>query len=74
MNVLAERIRELRTARNWSQEKTARELDMVLRTYCRCEAGEADPKTSTLIKIADLFGVSMDYLSGRTDDPHFEAH
>lgn len=32
----------------------------------------AEPKSSVLIKIADYFDVSVDYLLGRTDDP--ESH
>lgn len=46
---------------------------MVLRTYCRYESGEKDVPFSFVIKIADLYGVSLDYLAGRTDDPKFEG-
>jgi transcriptional regulator with XRE-family HTH domain len=46
---------------------------MVLRTYCRYESGEKDVPFSFVIKIADLYGVSLDYLAGRTDGPDFEA-
>lgn len=33
------------------------------------ESGERVPPTETLIKLADFFGVSMDYLMCRTDNP-----
>lgn len=46
---------------------------MVLRTYCRYESGEKDVPFSFVIKLADMYQVSLDYLAGRTDDPHFEA-
>lgn len=46
---------------------------MVLRTYCRYESGEKDVPFSFVIKIANLYGVSLDYLAGRTDDPKFEG-
>ena len=73
MEILEKRLRELRAARGMSQEKAARGLDMTLRTYCRYESEGSDPKTSALVKMADFYGVSMDYLAGRTDDPRFEA-
>ena len=68
MEILSHRMKELRNERGWSQDRTARELDMVLRTY-----GEKDVPFSFVIKIADLYGVSLDYLAGRTDGPDFEA-
>lgn len=73
MEILAQRMKELRNERTWSQDRTARELDMVLRTYCRYESGEKDVPFSFVIKIANLYGVSLDYLAGRTDDPKFEG-
>lgn len=73
MEILSKRLKELRNDRDWSQDRTARELDMVLRTYCRYETGEKDVPFSFVIKVAELYGVSLDYLAGRTDDPHFEA-
>lgn len=73
MEILSQRMKELRNERGWSQDRTARELDMVLRTYCRYESGEKDVPFSFVIKIADLYGVSLDYLAGRTDGPDFEA-
>lgn len=71
MEFLEKRLRELRTKSGWSQETVARKIDTTLRTYCRYEAEGADPKISSLIKIADLYHVSLDYLAGRTDDPGF---
>ena len=73
MEILSHRMKELRNERGWSQDRTARELDMVLRTYCRYESGEKDVPFSFVIKIADLYGVSLDYLAGRTDGPDVEA-
>lgn len=74
MELLGKRLRELRTKFGWSQETVARKINTTLRTYCRYEAEGADPKISSLVKLADLYGVSLDYLTGRTDDPTFEAH
>lgn len=73
MEILSKRMKELRSERNWSQDRTARELNMVLRTYCRYESGEKDVPFSFAIKVADFYQVSLDYLAGRTDDPGFES-
>lgn len=73
MEILSKRMKELRNERNWSQDRTARELNMVLRTYCRYESGEKDVPFSFVIKVADFYQVSLDYLAGRTDDPGFES-
>ena len=65
------RLRELRKTRNISQLKLALDLSMNQNTISRYETGEREADYKTLIKIADYFGVSIDYLLGRTDDPGF---
>lgn len=73
MGDLSTRLKKLRIEHEWSQETVARKIETTLRTYCRYEVEGADPKLSLVIKLADLYGVSLDYLAGRTDDPHFES-
>ncbi len=63
------RIRELRRARRVTQLKMAMDLDMSQNTISRYESGEREPGIAELIRIADYFHVSIDYLVGRTDDP-----
>ena len=63
------RIRELRRARRVTQLKMAMDLDMSQNTISRYESGEREPGIAELIRIADYFRVSIDYLVGRTDDP-----
>ena len=63
------RIRELRKARRITQLKMALDLDMSQNTIGRYESGEREPGIAELIRIADYFRVSIDYLVGRTDDP-----
>ncbi len=63
------RIRELRKARRVTQLKMAMDLDMSQNTISRYESGEREPGVAELIRIADYFRVSIDYLVGRTDDP-----
>ena len=63
------RIRELRRARRVTQLKMAMDLDMSQNTISRYESGDREPGIAELIRIADYFHVSIDYLVGRTDDP-----
>ena len=69
MSVFSDRLVLLRENRGLSQKDVAREFDVVVRAYQRYEYGEREPQLSTLIRIADFYGVSLDYLAGRTDTP-----
>ena len=44
-------------------------LSMSQTGYSKYETGENDIPTQVLIKLADFYGTSVDYLLGRTDDP-----
>jgi len=50
-----------------TQKQTAEVLEMNLRSYQLYEQGKTEPSIKKLILLADFFGVSMDYLTGRTD-------
>lgn len=63
------RLRELRKARGISQLKLAMDLNTNQNTISRYETGEREPGINELIKIADYFNVSVDYLLKRTDNP-----
>lgn len=63
------RIKELRKSRHITQLKMALDLNMTQNTISRYESGEREPGIVELIRIADYFHVSIDYLVGRTDDP-----
>lgn len=63
------RLRQLRRQRRMSQVRLAMELHISQNTVCRYETGEREADYATLIRIADYFGVSLDYLLGRTDNP-----
>ncbi len=69
MSVFSDRLVLLRENRGLSQKDVAHEFDVVVRAYQRYEYGEREPQLSTLIRIADFYGVSLDYLAGRTDTP-----
>ncbi len=63
------RLKELRKAKGISQLKLAMDLNANQNTISRYETGEREPGISDLIKIADYFDVSLDYLLERTNDP-----
>ena len=67
-----QRLRERRKKIGLTQEDFARELNIAYSTYRRYEQGGTEPSLSDAVKIADFFHVSLDYLTGRTDDP--EVH
>ncbi len=67
MTKLPERLLELRKEKNLTQEDAAKEMDVKYRSYRRYEAGEREPDASTLVQMADFYGITLDYLLGRTD-------
>ncbi|MBQ5592595.1 MAG: helix-turn-helix transcriptional regulator [Clostridia bacterium] len=65
------RLKELRTAKGISQLKLALDLNMNQNSISRYENGIREADYATLIRFADYFNVSIDYLLGRTDNPTF---
>ena len=65
------RIRELREDHDLTQRKIAEFLQITQPQYFRYEQGFRDIPTDLLIKLADLYHVSIDYMLNRTDDPNF---
>ncbi len=65
------RLRELRRSRGISQLRLAMDLSMNQNTVSRYETGEREAGYEILIRLADYFNVSIDYLLERTDDPTF---
>lgn len=63
------RLRDLRDDKDLSQTQIAMMLNMSQSGYSKYETGENDIPTSVLIKLADFYNVSIDYLLGRVDNP-----
>ncbi len=63
------RLKEIRKAKGISQLKLAIEMNTNQNTISRYETGEREPGLTELIKLADYFDVSVDYLLERTDNP-----
>lgn len=66
---LYQRIRNLREDKDLTQTQMGKILCCSQRVYSNYERGEIDIPTYTLIKIADYFSVSVDFLLNRTDNP-----
>lgn len=62
-----ERIRALRKERNLTQAQVGLRINVTGRTYAYYESGERMIPPAVLCALADLYGVSVDYLLGRTD-------
>lgn len=61
------RLRDLREDKDLKQRQLAEVLHVSQTTYSRYESGAIDIPSDALIKLADFYGVSTDYLLGRAD-------
>ena len=68
MSKFSDRLLLLRVMRKLSQREVAEGAGVVMRAYQRYEYGEREPQLSTLVRIADFYDVSLDYLAGRSDE------
>ena len=62
-----ENIRSLRTDSGYTQKQVAQHLGISQNTYSQYEIGVLNYPVDALIKLADLYNVSVDYLLGRTN-------
>ena len=67
--MFADKIRVLRTEKKLTQAEVAKEGGLSARGYQDLELG-AKPGFDYLLHIADFYDVSVDWLMGRTDNPH----
>ncbi|MED1915803.1 helix-turn-helix domain-containing protein [Bacillus thuringiensis] len=64
---LGQRLKACRKAKKLTQHELSETLGFNRSTYAKYETGDNEPDNQTLQKLADFFGVSVDYLLGRTD-------
>ncbi|MBU3145593.1 helix-turn-helix domain-containing protein [Clostridium sp. CF012] len=71
-----ERFRALRQDKDLTQDVLAKELNIDRKTLSNYETAYRTPSIYLVVKIADYFNVSTDYLLGRTDiaDPYPKIH
>ena len=65
----SDRIVQLKNERKLLQKDIASSIGLSLRAYQYYEKGQKEPTLSVLLRLADYFDVSLDYLVGRSDDP-----
>jgi transcriptional regulator with XRE-family HTH domain len=63
--VLGDKIKKLREINDWTQQQLADKINLSSSTIGMYENNQRDPDTTTLSMLADLFGVSTDFLLGR---------
>ena len=63
------RLRDLREDQDKTQQQIADVLNMHRSVYRRYESGQRETPAWVVVKLADYYHVSTDYLLGRTDDP-----
>lgn len=65
-----ERLKALRLKNAVTQKAISENVGVTVVSIQRFEYGSARPKLETLVKLADFFNVSLDYLVGRSDNPN----
>lgn len=63
------RIRDIRNDRGLTQERVAELLHVSQNTYSQYEIGTTRFPLDAVVKLAEFYGVSIDYLVGLTDEP-----
>lgn len=63
-----ERIRNIRIDRDMTQAQVAEVVKVKQNTYCQYETGVLNYPLDVVIKLAEFYGVSVDYLVGLTDE------
>lgn len=64
---LSAKLKELRKERGETQKQVAAAVGIRERPYQYLESGQHQPSLDTFIALADHFGVSLDYLAGRSE-------
>lgn len=59
------KLKELRVSENLTQKELANKLEITQFTYSNYETGFTEPSIETLVKLADHYHVTLDYLVGR---------
>lgn len=67
------RLRELREDKDLLQKDIAEILNCTQVCYSRYELGKRDIPTDVLVRLADYYSVSIDYILGQTENPERNA-
>ena len=69
MSIFSTRLRELRASRKITQKQAAKETGISERAYQHYELDTLEPSIGNAGKLADFYNVSLDYLTGRSNNP-----
>ena len=69
MKMIYSKIRDLREDNDFKQAEIAAILHVKQTTYSKYELGKINIPIEAFIKLADFYKTSIDYLTGRTDNP-----
>lgn len=67
------RLKELRIEKSLFQKDVAAYLGIDRTTYVKYESGASEPPIETLIRLCNYYGVSLDYLVGRSNEKEVPA-
>ncbi|MFP7313757.1 helix-turn-helix domain-containing protein [Bacillus safensis] len=70
--LFGKRITTLRKKAGLTQEELAKKLNVTRSALSQYELGTREPNYDLLLKIADFFEVTVDYLIGRSDNPDYK--
>ena len=65
--ILSKRLKALRKEKGYTQLQVAVYCDITEKAYQNYELMTREPKLEILMRIADLYGVTLDYLVGRSE-------
>ena len=65
MEKLQNKLKHYREKNNYSQEKIAQKINITQQAYSNYEKGKRLPNIEILIKLADIYEISLDLLTGR---------
>lgn len=72
MSDFSERLTSLRENKGWNKTYTAKQIGLKsMQTYANWEYGRTEPDFEMLSKLANVFGVSTDYLLNGTEKEHY---
>lgn len=67
MNIVSERIKQLREENNLNKTEFAKRVEVNRTTITRYETGELKPTLDVMVSMNRTFGVSLDWIAGLTD-------
>ena len=68
-DIMQNRLKELRKSKGYTQVSLQMQTGIEQALLSKFENGERVPPTETLLRLAEFYGVSLDYILCRTDNP-----